>query len=106
MQDKISLKVYGYMLNCPQYVRIGYNLSCELSLVTNEENTFVSINYNSLSWETFFYQDSNQTFVFLSKSTGIFNFSISMPNICLSLNRLINGKFKIIFAFNILFKEI
>ena len=81
------------MLNCPLYVRIGYNLSCELSLVTNGENTFVSINYNSLSTETRFNHDMNQTFLFLPTSSGIFNFSINVPNISLSIYKLINGNF-------------
>ena len=85
--------VYDYELNCPLYLRTGYNLSCEFSLVTNGENATILINYNSSRTEVIFNQDFNHTFVYLPKYSGIFNLSINMPNINLSLNKLINGNF-------------
>ena len=86
------MKVFDYNLECPVYIRIGFNFQCELSLITNGEIALVNVNYNDQETESMLNIDSVQSLIYTPTITGIFNLSMTVSNVSLSLYRLINGK--------------
>ena len=79
-------------MDCPVDLSFGSNFECQFNLITNGENAFVNVNYNNQQTEFMFIIDSNQSFSFTPTQSGIFNLSVTVSNVSLSIYRLINGK--------------
>ena len=79
-------------MDCPVDLSFGSNFECQFNLITNGENAFVNVNYNNQQTESMFIIDSNQSFSFTQTQSGIFNLSVTVSNVSLSIYRLINGK--------------
>ena len=79
-------------MDCPVDLSFGSNFECQFNLITNGENAFVNVNYNNQQTESMFIIDSNQSFSFTPTQSGIFNLSVTVSNVSLSIYRLINGK--------------